>query len=911
MKPIYKSASLLVGVLVAGAVSAQVTFTNQSASLQAISGFSNEDCAVDMNQDGLDDIVRVTNSGIYIDYQQAGGGFTPFYQSMPIINPPNWSICAGDIDGNGYTDLLFGNGSRVSFCMANADGTAFTEDARPEYIFSQRSTMADIDNDGHLDAFVCHDVDQSHPYRNNGAGYLVLDQSLIPTLDVGGNYAAIWCDYDNDWDSDLYITKCRAGAPVGDPQRVNLLYRNNGDGTFTEVGAATNMNDGDQSWTTVFEDFDNDGDFDSFTVNHAFANRFMRNNGDGTFTDIIATTGINAGDLGAWNCDAYDFDNNGYVDIFSEMGTRLYLNNGDGTFTGQGLNFDSGGVADLNNDGFLDCINGNTLWVNDGNDNNYVKFSLEGLVSNKSAIGARVEIYGDFGVQVREVRSGRSFAPMSSMIVHFGLGESTSIDQVVIKWPSGTITQLDAPAINTTHEVPEVGCLLDPNTITANEGLFLCPGSTTTLTADPGFEYTWSNGATTQSIEVSTAGSYSVILWDDECASISNSVLVTIVEEETPSVTLETSDVICEGTEAILTASIGSGYLWSNGANTQTIAVTEPGSYYVTIDALCDNVELISESVAITVMDAADAPVANDVMLDEPGTAVLSATGTNLYWYNAEDATEPVGTGNDFTTEFVDNSITYWVESVTVHGGAIEDGGKEDYSGGGGLPSQGAYSYFNAFEPFTIQSVLVYIPEGGVAGVRTVELYDGNGALMQSASFDLMLGETVIDLNFDVPVGNGYSLRCPENNLFRNNAGVQYPYAIGTVGEMYDSFFGTSYYYYFYDWKIQKEEMLCASPRVPVTAMVVGVNEIEGLSQLNVFPNPANTEVTLSFNLDRAAQANIYVQDVTGKLVMTKNVKAGVDGNRLTLDVSALAPGMYEMVLEVEGARTARKIVVE
>ena len=140
MKPIYKSASLLVGVLVAGAVSAQVTFTNQSASLQAISGFSNEDCAVDMNQDGLDDIVRITNSGIYIDYQQAEGGFTPFYQSMPIINPPTWSICAGDIDGNGFTDLLFGNGSRVSFCMANADGTAFTEDARPEYIFSQRST---------------------------------------------------------------------------------------------------------------------------------------------------------------------------------------------------------------------------------------------------------------------------------------------------------------------------------------------------------------------------------------------------------------------------------------------------------------------------------------------------------------------------------------------------------------------------------------------------------------------------------------------------------------------------------------------------------------------------------------------------------------------------------------------------
>lgn len=911
MKPIYKSASLLVGVLVAGAVSAQVTFTNQSASLQAISGFSNEDCAVDMNQDGLDDIVRVTNSGIYIDYQQAGGGFTSFYQAMPIANPPTWSICAGDIDGNGFTDLVFGNGSRVSFCMANADGTVFTEDPRPEYIFSQRSTMADIDNDGHLDAFVCHDVDQSHPYRNDGNGYLVLDQSLITTLDVGGNYAAIWCDYDNDWDSDLYITKCRGGAPVGDPQRINLLYRNNGDGTFTEVGAETNMNDGDQSWTTVFEDFDNDGDFDSFTVNHSVANRFMRNNGDGTFTDIIGTTGINPSDLGAWNCDAYDFDNNGYVDIFSEMSTELYLNNGNGTFTAQNLNFDSGGVADLNNDGFLDVINGSTLWVNDGNDNNYVKFSLEGLVSNKSAIGARVEIYGDFGVQIREVRSGRSFAPMSSMIVHFGLGQSTSIDQVVIKWPSGTITQLDAPEINTTHEVPEVGCLMDPNTITVDGLEFICPGTTTTLVADPGYTYTWSNGATTQSIEVGAGGNYSVILWDNECASISNTVTVSVVTEESPSIMLETSDVICQGSEAILSASIGSGYSWSNGADTQTIAVTESGSYYVTIDALCDNVELISEAIEITVLDAAAAPTATDVMLDTPGAAILNATGDNLVWYDAEDGIDPVGTGNSFTTDFVNSSLTYWVEANTIHGGALETGGKADNAGGGGLPSSGAYTYFNAFEPFTIQSVLVYVPVDGVAGNRTVELYDGNGVLLQSATFDLMIGETVIDLNFEVPAGNGFSLRCPENNLFRNNAGVQYPYAIGTVGEMYDSFFGASYYYYFYDWKIQKEQMICPSPRVPVTAMVVGIEEIEGLSELNVFPNPANTEVTLSFNLDRAVKANVYVQDVTGKLVMSRNVKAGVDGNRVSLDVSALAPGMYEMVLEVEGARTSRKIVVE
>ncbi|MFM1931361.1 MAG: hypothetical protein RL226_664, partial [Bacteroidota bacterium] len=698
MKPIYKSASLLLALGVVGALNAQLTFTNVSAELQPISGFSNEDCAVDMNQDGLDDIVRVTNNGIYIDYQMPDGSFEAFYQSMPIVNPPNWSICAGDIDGNGHTDLVFGNGSRVSFCMANADGTAFVEDDRPEYIFSQRSTMADIDNDGHLDAFVCHDVDQSHPYRNDGNGYLVLDQSLITTLDAGGNYAAIWCDYDNDWDIDLYITKCRGGAPVGDPQRINLLYRNNGDGTFTSVGPEANMDDGDQSWTTVFEDFDNDGDFDSFTVNHAWANRLMRNNGDGTFTDIIASSGINAGDLGAWNCDAYDFDNNGWVDIFSEMGTELYLNNGDGTFTGQQLNFNSGGVGDMNNDGFLDVINGSTLWINNGNTNNYVKFNLQGIVSNKSAIGARIEIYGDFGMQVREVRSGRSFAPMSSLITHFGLGQYDTIDEVIIKWPSGAITQIDNPQINTTHTVPEVSCLLDPNTITASGLTTICPGTSVTLSADPGFEYLWSTGETTQTISVSQAGTYSVMLLDGECASLSNTIQVSVITMQEPSITAETETVICEGTEAILTSTPGSIYTWSNGANTQTIAVTESGNYSVTVQGLCDNVQLSSQEIEIIVMDAADAPVANDVVLNEAGTAELTATGDNLLWYASENATESIGSGSSFTTDVVNTSLTYWVEANTIHGGALEDGGKLDNTGGGGLPSSGAYSYFNVWE---------------------------------------------------------------------------------------------------------------------------------------------------------------------------------------------------------------------
>src|SRR5690606_20866505 len=131
-----------------------------------------------------------------------------------------------------------GNGDRVSVIKANATGTGYSVVPYPQNIFSQRTNFVDINNDGHLDLFVCHDTEQSHAYRNNGAGSLLFDISLMPTLDVGGNYATVWTDYDNDGDIDMYMAKCSGGAPVGSPRRINLLYTNNGNGTFTENAAA-------------------------------------------------------------------------------------------------------------------------------------------------------------------------------------------------------------------------------------------------------------------------------------------------------------------------------------------------------------------------------------------------------------------------------------------------------------------------------------------------------------------------------------------------------------------------------------------------------------------------------------------------------------------------------------------------
>jgi hypothetical protein len=465
-----------IAIISSASLMAQVSFTNQGALLGNFDDSS--EVAVDMNGDYLDDYVRVSSAGVGIDYQQPDGSFISVFQTTPIQNIPNWSVAAGDLTGNGFNDLVLGNGNRVSFLFANADGTAHTEDSsHNEYIFSQRSTMADIDNDGDLDTFVCHDVDLSHPYRNDGTGNMVLDQTLIQTIDAPGNYAAIWVDYDNDGDIDMYLTKCRGGASPGDPFRDNAMYTNNGDGTFTENGQDINMRDNAQSWATVFEDFDNDGDMDAFIVNHDFQNRFMLNDGTGMFTDIIATTGIDPNDLGAWENQSGDFNNDGFVDIFSEMSRELYINNGDLTFTGQNLPFDEGAIGDMNNDGFLDVVNDGNLYLNDGNSNNWVKIGLEGVQSNNNGIGARIELYGDWGMQIREVRSGQGFSHMNSLMAHFGIGQSTTIDEMIIRWPSGIVDYITNPDPNTSHIIVEGS---NPLAITdfQKEGISVYPNPT-------------------------------------------------------------------------------------------------------------------------------------------------------------------------------------------------------------------------------------------------------------------------------------------------------------------------------------------------------------------------------------------------------------------------------------------------
>ena len=419
----------------------------------------------DMNGDFLDDITYVEGNQITILTQKTVGGFDTIVMPLSTyVLTPDWSIAAGDFDRNGFNDLALGNGSRVTILKANETGTNFSIIAYPQSIFTQRTNFVDINNDGNLDLWACHDVAQSHAYKNDGIGNLNFDISLMPTLAIGGNYQSLWIDYDNDGDMDMYLSKCRGGAAVGDPQRINLLYKNNGDGTFSECGATAGVNDGSQSWSTAIEDFDNDGDLDILLSNISDTNKFYLNNGDGTFTDIYSTTGIDA-QVGSWELQAADFNNDGFMDFIWQNGKELYLNNGDLTFSGYDINFNEGGIGDLNNDGFLDVQFANYVYYNVPNGNNWVKINLKGITSNSNGIGARIEIYGAWGKQIREIRSGHGFSHMSSLNAYFGIGTATEITKIVVKWPSGIVDTLWNPTINSAIFIPESSTL---NTVINN-----------------------------------------------------------------------------------------------------------------------------------------------------------------------------------------------------------------------------------------------------------------------------------------------------------------------------------------------------------------------------------------------------------------------------------------------------------
>lgn len=429
-------------------------------SVYNFTGSSNK-AVVDMNGDYLDDVVDYGSNSLNIHKQQLDGSLALSAKSISnVVYSPGWSITAGDFDKNGYNDLMFGATSGVTLIQANTDGSEYSVKLNRSNIFSQRANFVDINNDGNLDLFVCHDVAPNVHFMNDGQNNMTFNQGSFGTRQ-GGNYGSIWVDYDNDGDVDLFIAKCRGGS---EDLSKDELYRNDGNGIFVEVAAEIGLAEISQAWSSAWGDFDNDGDMDiliGINSNATGSHKLMLNTGNGTFVNGTSGSGWDTFNGSGQEYIAQDFNNDGYIDVMCSNGSIMY-NNGNMTFTLKTYSGYDGPIGDLNNDGFLDIVNDNKILYGNPNQNNWIKLNLKGITSNSNGIGARVEIYGPFGQQIRDVRSGDGFAYMSSLNPHFGIGSATAITSVVVKWPSGTIDTIQNPSINSSLLITEGSTLSIP-----------------------------------------------------------------------------------------------------------------------------------------------------------------------------------------------------------------------------------------------------------------------------------------------------------------------------------------------------------------------------------------------------------------------------------------------------------------
>ena len=524
---------------------------------------------IDMNGDGKDDIVQFNYAkNLRVQYQNgAGEQFTSFYHGS-VSNNGQWGTAIADFDHNGYNDIVSGGYKDNLRIIKNNNGNnSYSQSYIPnsDDIFLQGVNFADINNDGWADIFACHDLAESEAFQNNQNGTFSFNENLIstettPNSDNSGNYASMWMDYDNDGDLDLYISKCRgAVTDPNDPRRINMLWQNDGNNNFTEVSEEANLKIGAQTWLSDFGDIDNDGDLDAIIINHYEGPNLMRNNGDGTFTEITTGSGLEAA-LDPSNIRAIqgffkDFNNDGFIDLMvsGNYNHFIFYNNGDGTFQNAPNPFNSNkihsfSVGDINHDGFLDIYaayaNGfnspsstkDRIWLNQGNSNNFLNIQLKGTESNINGIGARVEIYGSWGKQIRDVRSGESYGLVNTFTQHFGIGVSTQVEKVIVRWPSGNVDEVWNPSVNQFLVITESEAKTytynngwlpnDPNngsnsngeiTVEAGEAVISKHTISNTITVNPGAALTINTGITLRANETtlnSTSQLYSSLIAD-------------------------------------------------------------------------------------------------------------------------------------------------------------------------------------------------------------------------------------------------------------------------------------------------------------------------------------------------------------------------------------------------------------
>lgn len=395
--------------------------------------------------------------------------------SIVLDNAPSDGATFGDINNDGAIDAFVVNWYNVNNLFFLNDGTGSFTKINSEIIsndqgYSETASWGDYDKDGLLDLYVTNSAGSKKNYLYHNDGFTQFSKITTgpPVNDQNYSRNVNWTDIDNDGDLDLFVTN-------ENNQNENLYL--NANGNFTKHSTGLLLTDGGNTNSSSWGDIDNDGDLDVFLANDLGFNSLFRNDGNLTFTKLSSDTVCKTPSRSfssAWS----DIDNDGDLDLFvtNSFGTAhkllnyLYINQGNGSFlrnTSDVVTQDSAfsygcAFGDYDNDGFEDLAvatcrfggldQGDFLYHNTGNSNNWITFTLKGSISNKSAIGAKVRIKavinGTPVWQMREISSQSSYCGQNDLRVHFGLGAASIIDSVSIEWPLGLKEHYTNLAVN-------------------------------------------------------------------------------------------------------------------------------------------------------------------------------------------------------------------------------------------------------------------------------------------------------------------------------------------------------------------------------------------------------------------------------------------------------------------------------
>jgi Flp pilus assembly protein TadD/peroxiredoxin len=475
----------------------------------------------DFENRGLQDLLVVCGTGPLLFHNQGNGTFSLKRDAFKFARDPQGAFthaALADYDRDGRLDIYLctymyylgldqyhypipyydaRNGPPNCLFHNNGDGS-FTETTQAAGLnvdndrYSFSCAWGDSNGNGLPDLFVANDFGSSQLYRNNGDGTFTVASKQAHVEGVGAGMGCSWADFDNDGHQDVYVPSMweAAGQRVSGqkqfhekaPDRIrglyqrhargNALYRNQGDGTFENVGRKAAVEMGRWSWSSDFWDFDHDGFADLYVANGYLSGVDREDLASFFWRQVVAKSSEDATPASAyergWNAInelvRSDHTWHGYAR------NVMFVNNQDGTFSEisgpAGLDFleDSRAfaLADIDHDGRLEVVLKNRnapqlriLHNSMQGIGHSISFRLKGVKSNRDAIGAAIAVEAGSLRQTKYLQAGSGFLSQHSKELFFGIGNPEQPTRATIRWPNGLSQAFENLPIDHFIEVEE------------------------------------------------------------------------------------------------------------------------------------------------------------------------------------------------------------------------------------------------------------------------------------------------------------------------------------------------------------------------------------------------------------------------------------------------------------------------